>query len=108
MEKIIILAPNREFNGTRNRVPFLHGKAVVPVDYGELGWFARKGYTIILPESGIYNEDEAPEELPFEETEDEEDLEQYTVAQLTQMAKEREIDLGKARRKADIIAILLG
>ena len=120
MIKIKITAPNRGFNGTRNGVLFSHGKAEVPVDHEGLGYFVKRGYIVEIPESGIYNDDDdviqptdesaddikdMEPDIPFDEPE--KDLEEYTVAQLKAMAEDREINLGRARRKADIIEILV-
>ena len=133
MDKITITARNENFEGIRNRVPFSKGKALVPVDYDDLAWFNENGYMIGLPSSGIYNEtipfdgdddlmDDAKfladkyikeylnatevDEEDLEEDEPEEDLNDLTIAQLRAMAKDREIDLGTARRKADIIELM--
>jgi len=86
-EKLVeVLTPNPDFEGIRLGFQFKNGKAMVSVEAAEE--MVRWGYRCPALEK---------EEKPLEE---------YTINELRNFAKDRGIELGDAKKKAEILKVI--
>ena len=88
----VVTTPVEGFRGTIAGVEFVDGKGETDHE-GALAYFARHGYTVDLGEPVVV----IPEGVPSED---------WKVDQLLAYAEENSIDLGDAKKKADIVAVL--
>lgn len=87
-----IHAPNKQYNGVSASVTFVNG--VGETDKPELlEWFESHGYEV----ESVKSENVALKTI-----------EEMTVPELIIYAKSNEIDLGEAKKKDDILAVILG
>lgn len=93
---MIIIAPNKNYNGISAGVPFINGIGMTDVP-DLINWFTDNGYSLKEEES-IHIEDKksAQEEKP-------DLLSNMSVEQLIEFAKDNNIDIGNATSKAGIL-----
>lgn len=82
-----VTCPNKQYSGVSAGVTFVNGLGETE-DINLIAWFKEKGYTV-------------------EESQEEIKLEDMTVNDLKAYAGEKDIDISKARVKADIIKTIL-
>ena len=88
-----ITSPVKGYTGTRVGIAFANGVAETD-NASAIAYFRRHGYGIEMPE---------PETPPFPEGEP---TEKWTADELKAYAAAKDIDLGDAKKKADIVAAL--
>ncbi|MFX3631859.1 MAG: hypothetical protein ACE3L7_07240 [Candidatus Pristimantibacillus sp.] len=93
-----IYAPNKQYTGISASVPFVNGVGESS-DPSLLEWFQKHGYEV---------EDETEDELKVKAENEQKDklLESFTVKELHEYAEARQIDLGDATKKDEILAVI--
>ena len=97
-----ILAPNEKFTGKRAGIPFIDGKAETDDD-SAIRYFAKHGYKV----EGYKRKAPKPApQAPKAEDAATDPLAGLTVDDLKALAAEQDIDLGDAKYKDDIKAVI--
>lgn len=88
-----IYSPNKEFTGKRAGVGFIDGEAET-TDLAAIDWCRRRGYEVV---------DDAPAAPAFPEGDPEE---KWTNDQLKAYAASKDIELGEAKKKDELLAAI--
>lgn len=96
-----IIAPNKNYNGVSATVKFTDGEGRTN-DSRLLVWFKTKGYEVI-DEKSVDAEPAEEKEQDSKPADEKEELENMTVDQLKELAKENNIKVASKAVKADLI-----